>query len=120
MRKLIIIITAASLIVSCHNREVPMELKGGNNKNYASVKVIHKGMTSFITIPGEFIPYEEVELYAKVNGFVKDVLVDRGYSVKKGQTLLVMEAPGNRTATYSCKIETGRNRSNAEYQKGKI
>src|SRR5271157_2574766 len=50
-------------------------------------------MSSFIIIPGEFIPFEEVELFPKVSGFVKDVLVDRGYSVKKGQTLLVMEAP---------------------------
>jgi membrane fusion protein, multidrug efflux system len=88
---LLIIITLA--LISCRSREIPAELKVVNNENRAIYKVVHKSMTSSITIPGEFMPFEEVELFPKVNGFVKDVLVDRGNSVKKGQTLLLMEAP---------------------------
>jgi membrane fusion protein (multidrug efflux system) len=34
-----------------------------------------------------------VNLFPKVNGFVKDLLVDRGSMVKKGQLLVVLEAP---------------------------
>jgi RND family efflux transporter MFP subunit len=70
-----------------------VELKGGTHKNFDTYRLVRKSMNSYITIPGEFIPFEQVELFAKVNGFVKDVLVDRGYAVKKDQKLLVMEAP---------------------------
>ncbi len=93
MKKLVIISIAILVFVSCRNHEKPIVLKGDNKRNVAISKIIRKSMTSFITIPGEFIPFEEVELFPKVNGFVKDVLVDRGYSVKKGQALLIMEAP---------------------------
>jgi multidrug efflux pump subunit AcrA (membrane-fusion protein) len=93
MKKIIVIIAATLVIVSCKNRVVPVEMKGDNNKSNTTFKVTRKSMTSFITIPGEFIPFEQVELFPKVNGFVKDVLVDRGYVVKKDQTLLTMEAP---------------------------
>ncbi|MDM1296264.1 efflux RND transporter periplasmic adaptor subunit [Sphingobacterium sp. N143] len=46
-----------------------------------------------ITIPAELLPYEQVAVYAKVTGFVKKLLVDRGSQVKKGQLLAVLEAP---------------------------
>jgi len=37
--------------------------------------------------------YEQVALYAKVPGFVKQLYVDRGDYVKKGQLLALLEAP---------------------------
>lgn len=46
-----------------------------------------------ISIPGEVIPYEQVELFAKVTGFVKELRVERGDQVKKGQVLAILEAP---------------------------
>ncbi|MBD1421247.1 efflux RND transporter periplasmic adaptor subunit [Sphingobacterium chuzhouense] len=46
-----------------------------------------------ISIPGELKPYEQVAVYAKVTGFVKQLYVDRGDRVRKGQLLAVLEAP---------------------------
>ncbi len=46
-----------------------------------------------ISVPAELKPYEQVAVYAKVTGFVKQILVDRGDRVKKGQLLAVLEAP---------------------------
>ena len=93
MRNIAIIIIVITLFISCHRKDIPVELKRTSEKNTTTYKLVRKNMTSFISIPGEFLPFEEVELFAKVNGFVKNVMVDRGYSVKKGQTLLDMEAP---------------------------
>jgi membrane fusion protein, multidrug efflux system len=93
MKHLSFLIIVPLVLNSCRSREIPVELKQENNSNHSTYKVVPKSMASYITIPGEFFPFEEVELFPKVNGFVRDVLVDRGYSVKKGQTLLVMEAP---------------------------
>lgn len=45
-----------------------------------------------LELPGELKPYEAVTLYPKVKGFVKQILVDRGSPVKKGQLLALLEA----------------------------
>lgn len=46
-----------------------------------------------ISVPGELNPYEQVSIYAKVKGFVKQLYVDRGDRVHKGQLLALLEAP---------------------------
>jgi membrane fusion protein (multidrug efflux system) len=46
-----------------------------------------------VELPGELIPYEQTDLYAKVSGFVRTMKVDIGDRVHKGQTLAVVEAP---------------------------
>ncbi|MHC5310507.1 efflux RND transporter periplasmic adaptor subunit [Myroides sp. LJL116] len=46
-----------------------------------------------ISLPGELEPYEKVEIYAKVAGFVDQILVQTGDYVKKGQLLAVLKAP---------------------------
>jgi membrane fusion protein (multidrug efflux system) len=46
-----------------------------------------------VELPGELIPYEQTDLYAKVSGFVKTMNVDIGDHVHKGQTLAIIEAP---------------------------
>lgn len=58
------------------------------------VFILQKGMlSSAIQMPGELIPFQQVDLYAKVNGFVKKLYADVGSEVKAGQLLAVMEAP---------------------------
>lgn len=46
-----------------------------------------------VTLPGELLPWNRVNLYAKVKGFVRQVGVDRGSWVRKGQVLVQLEAP---------------------------
>ncbi|MEO7085643.1 MAG: efflux RND transporter periplasmic adaptor subunit [Gemmatimonadaceae bacterium] len=46
-----------------------------------------------IAVPGELRPYEEVRVYSRVPGFVRDVLVDRGSVVRKGDVLARLDAP---------------------------
>lgn len=46
-----------------------------------------------LVLPGEIAPYETVKLYAKVSGFVKQIFVDRGSFVRRGQLLARLEAP---------------------------
>lgn len=46
-----------------------------------------------ISVPAELKPFEQVEVHARVSGFVKQLLVDRGDYVRKGQLLAILEAP---------------------------
>jgi len=59
----------------------------------AVVKVDREDLYKEITIPAEFRPYNEVELHAKVSGYVNRINVDIGDKVKTGELLAVLEVP---------------------------
>jgi membrane fusion protein (multidrug efflux system) len=59
-----------------------------------SLITVTKGkLTSNITVPGELQPYQQVNLYAKINSYVKSLTVDIGSQVHQGQLLATLEAP---------------------------
>jgi RND family efflux transporter MFP subunit len=56
--------------------------------------VLQKGrFASNLYVPGELIAFQQVDLYAKVNSFVKKLYVDIGSEVRQGDLLATMEAP---------------------------
>ena len=60
----------------------------------ASVAVIKRDtVSSNFSVAGEFIPYQEVELHAKVAGYIRKINVDIGDRVKTGEVLAVLEVP---------------------------
>lgn len=50
-------------------------------------------LSSSVRIPGELVAYQQVDLYAKVNSFVKKLYADVGSEVTAGQLLATLEAP---------------------------
>lgn len=58
-----------------------------------TVRVVSKQVERKSRLPGEFLPYQEVALHARVTGYVEKVEVDRGSVVRKGQTLVELSAP---------------------------
>jgi RND family efflux transporter MFP subunit len=87
------------LLYACGHVEKPVDLtaKSASTANEASKyeigRVTENPLASYVKLPGQLKPFEEVNLYAKVNGFVQEVLVDRGTRVTKGQVLVRLEAP---------------------------
>ena len=57
------------------------------------VPVVSKPVSRTIDLPGEFLPYLNVSLHARVSGYVERVLVDRGSDVKQGDLLVESSAP---------------------------
>jgi len=57
------------------------------------VPVVKKAVSRTIDLPGEFQPFMNVALYARVAGYVETVVVDRGSVVKQGDLLVVLSAP---------------------------
>ncbi|RRB17782.1 efflux RND transporter periplasmic adaptor subunit [Larkinella knui] len=58
------------------------------------VFALHKGkLSSSLQIPGELLAFRDVDMYAKVSGFVKSIHADVGSEVKEGQLLALAEAP---------------------------
>jgi membrane fusion protein (multidrug efflux system) len=46
-----------------------------------------------LRLPGEILPYQSVDLHARVTGYIEEVLVDKGSIVKAGQLLVKLAAP---------------------------
>jgi RND family efflux transporter MFP subunit len=55
--------------------------------------VMRKPMTRQLTVSSELVPFQEIDVYAKESGYVKDLLVDYGSRVQKGQLMAVLEIP---------------------------
>jgi RND family efflux transporter MFP subunit len=58
-----------------------------------TVAVTSDRVERVVRLPGEFLPYQSVDLHARVAGFVDTVNVDRGSIVKKGDLLVTLVAP---------------------------
>ncbi len=58
-----------------------------------AVRVARVDLYREITIPAEFRAYDEVDVHAKVSGYVSELKVDIGDRVQAGQLLAVLEVP---------------------------
>ncbi len=59
----------------------------------AVVKVERKNISSTLEISSEFLPFQEIDVFAKVSGYVQKLYIDYGTHVKRGQLLAVLEIP---------------------------
>jgi RND family efflux transporter MFP subunit len=94
--KLLAIFSLAGLIASCNRTEKPVDLTAEKKQNDAKIslaEVYEKPVSTSIQLSGQLLPYNEVSIFPKVNGFVKELHVDLGSEVKKGDLLAVLEAP---------------------------
>ncbi len=56
-------------------------------------KVARKSLQRQITLSSELVPFQEIEVYAKESGFVKNLYVDYGSRVQTGQLMATLEIP---------------------------
>jgi RND family efflux transporter MFP subunit len=57
------------------------------------VKVVRRNLSSKLEIAGEFQPYQEINVYAKVSGYIRKLDVNWGTHVNEGQLLATLEIP---------------------------
>lgn len=72
-----------------------------------------------VELVGEAKPYAAVTLYARVSGFLKDVRVDKGDVVKKGQVLALIESPETDDA-YRAALADARNKKSIAERTSKL
>jgi RND family efflux transporter MFP subunit len=66
---------------------------GSGGVSAAVVHVQRGAIGQSLTIAGAFKPFQEIDVHAKVAGYIKTIYVDVGTHVKNGQTLAVLEVP---------------------------
>ena len=84
------------LIASCSESNRSKKEDNHQKKDHLEYQfaTVHKGgVTTMIKLPAQLAAYQEVNIFPKVNGYVKNVLVDIGTKVKKGTLLLTLVAP---------------------------
>lgn len=59
----------------------------------AVAKVGRKVIDRQLTMASELVPFEEIDVYAKESGYVKELKVDYGSHVHKGDVLAILEIP---------------------------
>jgi RND family efflux transporter MFP subunit len=55
--------------------------------------VLRQNLASTLSVSGEFQPYQEVDLHAKVSGYIRRINVDIGDRVRNGQVIATLEVP---------------------------
>jgi RND family efflux transporter MFP subunit len=78
----------------------------------AVARVERRTISNTLKISGEFKPFQDVDVHAKVAGYIKSIYVDVGTHVKQGQTLAVLEVP--ELAAQLAGADAGARRSNEE------
>src|SRR5579862_1801855 len=83
-----------ALIVSC-SRQTPVEARGEpvQTPTVAVARVTLADLSHDLVLTAEFRPFQEIDVHAKVAGYVKTMYVDVGDRVKEGQLLAVLEIP---------------------------
>jgi membrane fusion protein, multidrug efflux system len=65
-------------------------VKGDSVPVFSLKKMVFKKEVNF---PGELLPMERTEIFAKVSGYIQSIKVDIGDMVSKGQLIAALEAP---------------------------
>jgi RND family efflux transporter MFP subunit len=96
MKQILYVIAAIAAFTSCSSSDGRGNTKQGSGPAapvYQLTTVTKTGISSNYTLPAQLAAYEEVSIFPKVNGYVKNVLVDIGSHVNAGQLLMTLDAP---------------------------
>jgi RND family efflux transporter MFP subunit len=72
------------------------------------VLAIRAPLENVITLTGEFRPFQQVDVHAKVAGYIRHIFVDVGDKVRVGQELAVLEVPELNAQVEGAKSDIGR------------
>ncbi|MGB0034342.1 MAG: efflux RND transporter periplasmic adaptor subunit [Candidatus Acidiferrales bacterium] len=83
----------SGFFAGCGNARKAEADNPSNAPRVAVVKVTRRNLTSKLQIASEFQPFQEIDVFAKVSGYIQKLNVEWGTHVKRGQLLAVLEIP---------------------------
>lgn len=93
MLALISCVMCALIFASCSSNSAKDGPDSVSGTIVAAAKVHRSDLTRALEVTAEFRPYQEIDVHAKVAGYVKRIYVDVGDRVKDGQLIAVLEIP---------------------------
>jgi RND family efflux transporter MFP subunit len=99
-RKVALALVAAALLTmlsaglaSCNGGDTSKVEAEGPATTVGVTRVVKKSLGRQITLSSELVPFQEIDVYAKEAGYVKNLYVDYGTHVKQGQLMATLEIP---------------------------
>src|SRR5215813_1332280 len=106
------------LLAACADNKDPRPAaQAPDPKHYQLFQVDKATVNQQVKLPAQLAAFEEVSIFPKVNGYVKFVLVDIGSEVKKGQVLMILDAPELEQASAQAKEKYARSKSDYSIDK---
>jgi RND family efflux transporter MFP subunit len=93
---LVLFVLLAGIFSGCGSSQ---NVRAGNVQNQEPVvtvgvaAVTRKPIFRQVTLSSELVPFQQIDVFAKESGYVKQLLVDYGTRVKTGQLMAVLEIP---------------------------
>jgi RND family efflux transporter MFP subunit len=89
----LIFLIFSTALIGCGEGHKAAADDAANAPAAAVVKVTRGNIADTLEIASEFQPFQEVDVFAKVSGYIQKLYVDYGTHVKQGQILAVLEIP---------------------------
>jgi membrane fusion protein (multidrug efflux system) len=95
MKNVIYALALSLSIVGCDGNPKPAANKNTETdaQTVDVVPVASQKLATVFTLPAQLLPFETVDIYPKVTGFMDAIRVDRGSRVHKGQLIIQLSAP---------------------------
>jgi RND family efflux transporter MFP subunit len=90
---IVAIFLLAFVINGCNSSGKATADEGVDAPRVAVVKVARRNLTNTLQIAAEFQPFQEINVYAKVSGYIQKLYIDWGKHVSQGELLAVLEVP---------------------------
>src|ERR1700691_4586903 len=86
---------SAAFFVGCSSQKVNVSEASGAPAavSVGVTQVVRRPIARQLTISSELVPFQEIDVYAKESGYIKELPVDYGTRVEKGQLMAVLEIP---------------------------
>jgi len=88
-----IILATAAISTSCNTAESKPVVVEETAPAIETFSPIKEKFSTELRMPAELSGFQQVDIYAKVSSYVKELKADIGSEVRKGQLIMVLEAP---------------------------
>src|ERR1017187_1195331 len=92
-REFCLLFFTAGFLAGCNSAGKAAANDAANAPHVAVAKVTRQDLSSTLNIASEFLPNQEVTVYAKVSGYIRKLDVNWGTRVRQGQLLAVLDIP---------------------------
>lgn len=83
-------------------------------------RVTRENLSSTLTVAGQFQPYQQVDLHAKVSGYIRHINVDIGDRVHAGQVIATLEVPELNAQLVGAQAEVRHSQSEIDRAKSEV
>jgi membrane fusion protein (multidrug efflux system) len=95
MKTVILSFSLAVFLCGCSgdSKQIPNKPAEPEAQTVEVVPVASQKLATVFTLPAQLVPFQTVDIYPKVTGFMDVLRVDRGSHVRKGELIIRLSAP---------------------------